>query len=401
MFYTCGAFCNRTLVTALAFSSSIFSINGFVPSISTTQRLNTATKGFAGIATVSSPILSNMRLMSSSTKKLPPYETGDIVTIDYSLQNSDSSNGSEQDPSYSLLFDIGKDISFALNAGNYLPGLHSVVSSLSPGESVKDAEVDAGFGDVNPQLIATIPKTENSGLDYNLVNVGTELMLANGMKAVVTEVTENDFTIDANPRMAGKSFLADVTLHTVEPGPSALKYTYVPEGVSQADNNDSTYEVATFALGCFWGGELAYMREEGVVSTKVGYTQGKVESPSYQEVCSGTTGHTEGIQIVYDPSKVSYERLVELTMERLGDSMYKLNQVGNDRGTQYRHGIYYHDDKQKEIAESIISSFGEKCVTECLPTTKFWDAEDYHQQYLMKGGQSAKKKDMTTIRCYG
>lgn len=266
---------------------------------------------------------------------------------------------------------------------------------------MKDAEVDAGFGDVNPQLIATIPKTENSGLDYNLVNVGTELMLANGMKAVVTEVTENDFTIDANPRMAGKSFLADVTLHTVEPGPSALKYTYVPEGVSQADNNDSTYEVATFALGCFWGGELAYMREEGVVSTKVGYTQGKVESPSYQEVCSGTTGHTEGIQIVYDPSKVSYERLVELTMERLGDSMYKLNQVGNDRGTQYRHGIYYHDDKQKEIAESIISSFGEKCVTECLPTTKFWDAEDYHQQYLMKGGQSAKKKDMTTIRCYG
>lgn len=322
---------------------------------------------------------------------------GDIVTVSYTLQTPDNKEPSEDE----LLFDVGDDISFALHAGNYLPGLHEVVSGLKPGESTEGAKVDAGFGDKNPDMIATIPKTDGSGLDYNMINVGTELMLANGLKAVVTEVTEKDFTIDANPRMAGVSFLADVTLKSVEAGPSDLKYTYNAKGVSKEENNGSSYAVATFALGCFWGGELAFMREDGVVSTKVGYTQGQKEDPTYKEVCSGMTGHTEGIQIVYNPEKVTFERLVNLSMERLGDSKFKLNQVGNDRGTQYRHGIYYHDDEQKEVAERILATFGEDCVTECKPAEKFWDAEDYHQQYLLKGGQSAKKNDEVTIRCYG
>lgn len=143
------------------------------------------------------------------------------------------------------------------------------------------------------------------------------------------------------------------------------------------------------------------MREPGVVGTAVGYTQGSKESPSYQEVCSGTTGHTEAIAVIYDPEQVSYSRLVHLAMDRLGEDKYNLNQVGNDRGTQYRHGVYYYTPEQQQVAETILATFGEDCVTECKPVTTFWMAEDYHQQYLLKGGQSAKKKEDAHIRCYG
>ena len=352
------------------------------------------TKGFTSTATFHRPSEFS-RSRSTRVMSTKPV-AGDIVTIDYSLTTPDNDNISD-----SLLFDTGSDITFALHAGNYLPGLHKIVSDMTPDESVQGAKVDAGYGDVNPELVVTIPKSDSSGLDYNLINVGTELMLANGMKAIVTEVTDADFTIDANPRLAGVSFSADISLKKVEPGPCEKKYLYVAEGVSKEENNGSSYSVATFALGCFWGGELAFMREVGVVSTKVGYTQGEVDNPTYKQVCSGTTGHTEGIQVVYNPEIVSYERLVNLAMERLGESMYKLNQVGNDRGTQYRHGIYYHDDEQKDVATKILDGFGEKCVTECKPAEKFWDGEEYHQQYLLKGGQSAKKNDEVTIRCYG
>lgn len=91
------------------------------------------------------------------------------------------------------------------------------------------------------------------------------------------------------------------------------------------------YQLATFALGCFWGGELAYQRERGVVGTKVGYTQGHAVNPSYEEVCTGTTGNTEAMMVSFDLSTMSYERLVHLAMDRLGESKYLLNQVGNDK----------------------------------------------------------------------
>jgi len=119
-------------------------------------------------------------------------------------------------------------------------------------------------------------------------------------------------------------------------------------------------------------------------------------------VCTGTTGHTESIQVVFDPEKVSFQRLCELAMDQLGDSAYLINQVGNDVGTQYRHGIYYHSEEQREIAQKILARFGESCATELKPASeKFWPAEDYHQQYLLKGGQSAKKGAIERIRCYG
>jgi len=147
-----------------------------------------------------------------------------------------------------------------------------------------------------------------------------------------------------------------------------------------------------------------YMRVPGVISTHVGYTQGQKENPTYEEVCTGTTGHTEAIRIVYDPKVASYESLVKMGLDRLGADVYKKNQVGNDRGSQYRSGIYYHNDDQKKIAEKMLEELGsgdKEVQTELKQATTFYIAEDYHQQYLLKGGQSAKKESTETIRCYG
>lgn len=281
---------------------------------------------------------------------------------------------------------------FMLGYGNYLPGLHETIADLTVGESVESVSLDAGWGARNPNLVAELQFAALAGVDRASINVGVELMLANGMRCTVVAVGDETFTIDANPPLAGASYAADVTLVAVDKGPKLAPYPVV---------DDSKYEAATFALGCFWGGELAFMREPGVVGTAVGYTQGSVVQPSYQEVCSGTTGHTEAIAVFYDPSVIEYERLVHLAMDRLGENKFLLNQVGNDKGTQYRHGVYYHTDAQKAIAEKMIKSYGEDCVTECLPAKEFYFAEDYHQQYLLKGGQSARKGEHEVIRCYG
>lgn len=142
----------------------------------------------------------------------------------------------------------------------------------------------------------------------------------------------------------------------------------------------------------------------GVISSHVGYTQGQKVDPTYEEVCTGTTGHTEAIRIIYDPNLVPYTSLVQLVLDRLGGDVYKLNQVGNDRGTQYRHGIYYHNDEQRIVAEQLLKELGNgdgEVMTELKEAEIFYVAEEYHQQYLLKGGQSAKKGSSENIRCYG
>lgn len=293
-------------------------------------------------------------------------------------------------------------LQFVLGAGNYLPGLHDVVladlvlAGDSSSSSVEKVSLDAGWGARNPDL--RVQATfEDTGMDPSQISLGKELFLANGAKCVVVEVTDTGFTIDANPPLAGASYLASVKLLKVENGPTITEY----QEAALDTSSSSRYQVATFALGCFWGGELEYMREPGVVGTCVGYTHGAVEDPSYEAVCSGTTGHTEAINVMFDPQTVSYERLVQLAMDRLGETKYLLNQVGNDKGTQYRHGVYYHNAEQKKIAQELVGHYGEDCVTECLPAKKLWVAEPYHQQYLLKGGQSARKRDKSVIRCYG
>merc|ERR1711937_41472 len=166
---------------------------------------------------------------------------------------------------------------------------------------------------------------------------------------------------------------------------------------------DNTFPFATFAAGCFWGVELRFQRVPGVVKTAVGYIQGEVDNPTYEMICTGMTGHTEAVQMTYDPSVVTFEELCDVFYG--GHNPKQLNQQGNDVGTQYRSGIYYHNEEQKKIAKEKKGKV-DGAVTEIQEAAKFWPAEVYHQQYLEKGGrfsqgQSAAKGCTDPIRCYG
>jgi len=162
-------------------------------------------------------------------------------------------------------------------------------------------------------------------------------------------------------------------------------------------------ETATFAAGCFWGVQLSFQRVPGVVSSMVGYTAGERQHPSYREVCEGSTGHTEAVQMLFNPAVVSYKELLTVLFDRMDPTT--LNRQGNDRGTQYRSGIYYHSDEQKEIALNFIKEiqpkYKDKIVVEVKKADKFWPAEDYHQKYLEKGGQKANKGCLDPVKCYG
>jgi peptide-methionine (S)-S-oxide reductase len=149
-------------------------------------------------------------------------------------------------------------------------------------------------------------------------------------------------------------------------------------------------EVAYFALGCFWGAERLFWEKDGVYSTAVGYQNGVTPNPTYEEVCSGRTGHAEAVMVAYDPTKVSYEDLLKVFFEE-HDPTQGMRQ-GNDVGTQYRSGIYFVNDAQKETAErardaydaELRSAGKESVTTEIEPAGPFYYAEDYHQQYLQK-----------------
>ena len=155
--------------------------------------------------------------------------------------------------------------------------------------------------------------------------------------------------------------------------------------------NEETYEKASFAAGCFWGVEAAFRELKGVISTSVGYMGGHTEGPTYGDVCSGSTGHAETVQVIYDPLKLSYEKLLE-TFWNKHDPTTK-NRQGPDIGSQYRSIIFYHNEEQKKLAvkskEKLEASGRYKgpIVTEIIPAPTFYPAEDYHQQYLEKRGR--------------
>lgn len=147
-------------------------------------------------------------------------------------------------------------------------------------------------------------------------------------------------------------------------------------------------ETATFAAGCFWGSEEFFRKIPGVLKTQVGYTGGKTSNPKYDQMHDGKTGHAESVEIVFDPSVVSYESLM--------DRFYKmhdpttLNRQGNDEGSQYRSAIFYNSEKQKNEALAFKNkvekskAWKKSIVTEIVAAEKFWPAEDYHQKYLVK-----------------
>lgn len=156
--------------------------------------------------------------------------------------------------------------------------------------------------------------------------------------------------------------------------------------MTEETTKDKTqFQIATLAGGCFWCTEALYQRINGIISVTPGYTGGQKENPTYEEVCGGNTGHAEAIEIVFDPTRTSYEAILNMFFH-LHDPT-QLNRQGNDVGTQYRSAIFYHNDEQKKIAEEVkekIQSSGmykDKVVTEIMPFTKFYTAEDYHQNY--------------------
>lgn len=153
---------------------------------------------------------------------------------------------------------------------------------------------------------------------------------------------------------------------------------------------DDSLQTAMFGMGCFWGAEKRFWQIPGVVSTAVGYSAGSTRNPSYQEVCSGMTGHNEVVQVVFDPARVSYNDLLRSFWE--GHNPTQGMRQGNDVGTQYRSGIYTYSDEQQRLAEESMSVFQRALkekglpaiTTEVLAAPAFYFAEDYHQQYLAK-----------------
>jgi peptide-methionine (S)-S-oxide reductase len=149
-------------------------------------------------------------------------------------------------------------------------------------------------------------------------------------------------------------------------------------------------ETAVFGMGCFWGAERLFWQLPGVYTTAVGYSGGTTPNPTYEETCSGRTGHTEAILVAYDPAKISYADLLKTFFEE-HDPTQGMRQ-GNDVGTQYRSGIYYADEAQRAMAEAMLNGYDSAlraagkgaATTEVEPAGTFYYAEDYHQQYLHK-----------------
>jgi len=155
------------------------------------------------------------------------------------------------------------------------------------------------------------------------------------------------------------------------------------------------YKKAAFGAGCFWGVEETFRTTKGVFSTAVGYMGGHTENPTYENVCTGQTGHAETVEVTYDPSVISYNELLNVFWNVHDPTT--LNRQGPDIGEQYRSIIFYYDDDQKKSATSSkeklnkSKAYGREVVTEIVPASdfKFYMAEDYHQQYLKKRGQSS------------
>jgi peptide-methionine (S)-S-oxide reductase len=152
-------------------------------------------------------------------------------------------------------------------------------------------------------------------------------------------------------------------------------------------------EKATFAAGCFWGVEAAFRQAKGVKSTSVGYTGGRTENPTYEQVCTDRTGHAEAVEVVFDPAEITFDQLLDIFWQNHDPT--QLNRQGPDYGSQYRTAIFYHSPEQRAAAEAskdklaASGKYQRPIVTEIVPAGAYYPAEDYHQQYLEKRGMAS------------
>lgn len=181
----------------------------------------------------------------------------------------------------------------------------------------------------------------------------------------------------------GEGFTPKNTRHCV----NSVSMEFIPTEDQTCRNEE--FETAIFAGGCFWGVEYYMSKVPGVMSVESGYTGGRTENPSYEEVCSGITGHAEAVRILFDPKEVSYEELVKLFLEIHDPEQH--NRQGPDIGEQYRSEIFYTDSRQKKIAQRLIEQLiahGYDVATRLSPAGDFWKAEGYHQQYYFRKGST-------------
>ncbi len=169
----------------------------------------------------------------------------------------------------------------------------------------------------------------------------------------------------------------------------AAQENFLPQGNDLQTNKPAEYPVAYLAGGCFWCVESEYRALNGVLYTRVGYMGGTLPNPTYKDITTGTTGHAEVVEVTYDPQKISYKQLLEFFLKKAHDPT-QLNRQGVDVGTQYRSAIFFGDEREKSIAKDVINYvdmnriYDDKIVTTLEPTSTFWLAEDYHQQYYEK-----------------
>jgi peptide-methionine (S)-S-oxide reductase len=157
-------------------------------------------------------------------------------------------------------------------------------------------------------------------------------------------------------------------------------------------------EKAIFGTGCFWGVEATFRNTTGVTATRVGYSGGSYDNPSYKDVCAGRTGHAEVVEVTFDPESVSYEELLDVFWKEHDPT--QVNRQGPDVGAQYRSAVFVLNDEQREVAESSKTAqqahWTRPIATEITPASTVWEAEDYHQQYLEKRGLATCRIPLTT-----
>lgn len=276
-------------------------------------------------------------------------------------------------------------LEFLIGGGSVIRGFDLAVTGLEVGQARKSRiEPEDAYGKVDPTLMLKVPVTQApKGLKE-----GVKVQLSNGMTATCVKIDDKEIELDLNHELAGQPLTFAVEL----------------VGLTKAEN----LAKATFGAGCFWGPELKFQRVPGVIATETGYTNGKVANPTYDEVCTGQTGASEVVQVVYDTAAVTFEELLDVFWKEHDPTT--LNRQGGDRGTQYRSGIYCHSPEQVEAAKKSLKAaqarFSDPIVTEIVPIDKYSAAEPYHQKYLARGGrfgkpQSAAKNCTDPVRCYG